>query len=381
MTSLNDALRRLIDWFDRAALPLWAKAGYDAARGGFYESLDFSGAPVAEAPRRVRVQARQVHVFAVAAAEKRHPDAERLARAGFAWLREKACPEGGARGCVHLLDADGRVLDSRRDLYDQAFLLLACASMRAAFADAEAESLAGRVMAFLDRDLAAPAGGWAEDDRGSLPRRQNPHMHLFEAFLALYGATGEAGWLDRAGAVHALFETRFFNAAEGTLREFFTQSLEPAAGEAGAVIEPGHMAEWVALLARYETAGGVETRAARRALFEAAARLGAIAPRGFLADRIVLGAAAQDAAARLWPQTEYLKACLALARDGDAAAAARAAALIEALFDTYLAEPVAGLWRDRFDGEGKPAAADAPASILYHLFDAVREAEGFLKEG
>ena len=49
------------------SLPLWAREGWDSSRGGFVERLDPQGRADEFAPRRVRVQARQIYCFAKAA--------------------------------------------------------------------------------------------------------------------------------------------------------------------------------------------------------------------------------------------------------------------------------------------------------------------------
>ena len=49
------------------SLPLWSGEGWDAAAGGFVENLDIEGRAERAAPRRVRVQARQIYCFAKAA--------------------------------------------------------------------------------------------------------------------------------------------------------------------------------------------------------------------------------------------------------------------------------------------------------------------------
>src|SRR3546814_13925869 len=64
------------------------------------------------------------------------------------------------------------------------------------------------------------------------------HMHLLEACLALHEATKETAYLDRAGLLLDLFRDRFL--VTGSLREFFTDDLRPAPGDAGRIVEPGH---------------------------------------------------------------------------------------------------------------------------------------------
>ncbi|MEQ1931581.1 MAG: AGE family epimerase/isomerase [Parvularculaceae bacterium] len=376
-SGLEAELQRFIAWFWEACLPHWAERGANAD-GGFFESLDFDGRPRLDEPRRVRVQSRQIHVFATAARLGRHPRARMLAEGGLDYVRRFASPEDGRRGCVHLLAPDGAILDDRRDLYDQAFLMLACASSAGAFLYEPALALAARTLAFLEAEMKAPGGGYFEDDKATRPRRQNPHMHLFEAMLALYAATGDAEFLGRAAALKAVLQVRFLDARAGALREFFTDDLSAPDPARGDIVEPGHMAEWVWLLESYRSLSGGEVGQEQRLLYRRARELGE-GKAGFLVNSTVLGAEPRGRR-RLWPQTEYLKASLVMARRGETGAAERAERLVGALFASYLDRPLAGLWCDEFDGQGLPIAGAVPASIVYHLMEAALEAEKHLKE-
>lgn len=368
MTRLNAQIDRLEDWYVTKALPLWARAGVDPS-GGFYESLDFGGRPIAGQKRRVRVQSRQVHTFTDAARRGWLAGGEAIAARGFQRLVETACPDRGARGCVHMIDDAGAVIDQKRDLYDQAFLLLASAA-RLAAGDTGARAIAERTVAFLDSELASPHGGFLEDDRASLPRRQNPHMHLFEAMMALYSASGDPAYLARARSIESLFNSRFLDRNSNVLREFFAEdwSVDAKTGER---IQPGHMMEWVFLLDRFEALSGEDRSDDKRLLFAAASAMIANGDAPFLPNSLLCGAAVSRGARRLWPQTEALRAALVMARDGDMAAADYAATLIDALFSSYLDQETPGLWRDEFDAGGRLIAKDVPASILYHLHEAV----------
>lgn len=361
------AIDRLQDWHVHFALPLWARAGVDP-NGGFYESLDFSGRSV-RGPRRVRVQSRQIHTFSDAAKRGWLPEGEKIAAAGFARLIESACPNEATRGCVHLIGDDGAILDAMRDLYDQAFLLLACASRLAAGAEG-ARKIAERTLRFIERELTSPHGGYEESDRGGEPRRQNPHMHLFEAAMALYSASRDPSHLSLARAIERLFASRFLDRNAGVLREFFADdwSLDPVKGD---LIEPGHMMEWIYLLDRFEMLTGEDRSREKRLLYRSARAM--IAPKDppFLPNSVELGAAPARQSRRLWPQTESLRASLVMARNGDDAAREHAETMIAALFDTYLDAEPPGLWRDEYDAKGGVVAKAVPASILYHLHEAV----------
>lgn len=367
---------RLRDWYVNDALPLWLDRGYDYEHGGFYETLDFDGRPITQQPRRVRVQARQIYTFTKAALTGWLSAGEALAEKAFGYYIDKACPDEGARGCVHLLSDRGEILDNRRDLYDQAFLLLACAA-RIRAGDDRARALADRTIDFLDRELGSLHGGWRESNAGERPRRQNPHMHLFEAFMVLYDATGDQTFRGFADQIHALFMEHFFDEERGVLIEFFNEDLTPASAPKGHEIEPGHMMEWVWLLDRYERQGGASDTRIMETLFTRAIDLGADEQR-FLADNISLGGELNGGTRRSWPQTEFIKAALVMSQRGNDGASDHAARVIDKLFDTYLNQPVAGLWCDQYDAAGKCLVKDVPASILYHWHEAAVQATAYL---
>lgn len=379
MGDASPSFQRLLSWYTEDVLPFWATRAWDDSRGGFYEALAFDGTPSVNRPRRVRVQARQIYTFTKAALAGWLPDGENIAAKGFDVFLKTACPDDGARGCAHYLDDDGTIIDDRRDLYDQAFLLLACSARWTAARDDRARALAGRTLEFLERELSSPHGGWRESDRNEFPRRQNPHMHLFEAFIAWAQASDDTRYADLAKSVRELFERVFFDPAQSVLLEFFEEDFSPAAGDAGRRIEPGHMMEWVWLLGRYDDVFNADSSAYMPPLYSNAKKLGQDTA-GFLADSVVLGADPKGGR-RLWPQTEYLKAAIIRARRGGIGFAKEAADLIDRLFETYFKNETAGLWCDQFNLAGQPIAKDAPASMLYHIHEAVEEVATFVKQG
>ena len=79
-----------------------------------------------------------------------------------------------------------------------------------------------------------------------------------------------------------------------------------------------------------------------------------------------------DGSARLWPQTERLKAAALAARiTGDAKYFARPRRPPTA--QALLATPIPGLWYDRIGVDGRIVYEPAPASTFYHLVVAVAE--------
>ena len=358
MTALRDTATRVGRWLNEIAWPLWIARGIDRD-GLFFEQLDFAGRPDLTSCRRIRVQGRQLFAFAQALAAGHEAAREPLAR-GLATVEARCWGPDGKPGWIHVLTPDGEPLDTLRDTYDHAFMLFGlAAASRVGFPQALA--LAERTVAFLDASLADPrAGGYLEGLPSSLPRRSNPHMHLMEAMLALHEATGKPDWLERANRIAALFETRFFDHAAGTLGEYFTRDLVLAAGQSGQSVEPGHHFEWSWLLHRLADAGGRNYRAQANALYDFALRHG-IGASGFAIDECVKSGRQLRLTRRTWPQTELIKAHLANGAYDDAAR------VTNMLLDTYLATRVHGLWIDQFDANGEPRSEVVPASTLYHL--------------
>ena len=359
-------------WLD-AAVPFWLTRGVDRTKGGFFEALSLDGMPLDTLPKRLRVQARQIYVSCHAALLGFSPDALAAAQAGYGFMTRHGWHEEG--GWIHLFDPTGAVIDSKRDAYDHAFALLALSWYYRATGDGGALDWIERTLAFIDRDLVHPAGGFLESipaEGPAAPRRQNPHMHLFEAMLSLYAATGDRQFLDRATQLWALFKEHFFDAERGILLEYYDADWKPLAGEQ-AMVEPGHHCEWVWLLDKFERLTGESTRAERRGLLDFAMRHGPDPASGLLMDELHPDGRSRLTTMRSWPQCEALKAQLTRLEDGQGSAAADARHFANGLLTRYLAIEPVGIWQDRFDAAGKGLTPQVPASTLYHVFLAFAE--------
>lgn len=366
-------LDRLTAWCVGQALPLWCETGFDAVGGHFVEGLTLAGAPETAGRLRVRTAARQIYVYAHAGALGLGP-ADGLQTAQRAFERLHACAWLGPErpGYARVIDRrDGTVVDPVRDLYDQACVLLALAWLLRATGEGRYRDRADDLLAAIDADLAAPAGGWAEDDRGTLPRRQNPHMHMFEALLALCEASGRTEDRARLERLHALFAGRFVG-RDGILCEHFGPRWEKGPRHGSDRLDPGHMAEWVWLLRCRDVLTGSDSGADGARLLEAALSLGRDGAGPFLLDAVDRQGTPLEPTRRLWPQAELIKARLARFDATGKARHLRAAdGLAEALLSSYLADTPPGTWRDRFATDGRMVATSIPASSNYHLWTAV----------
>ncbi len=369
---LRTAAMALHGWMTGAALPLWCSTGYGSPGAGFAEQLDPDGRPVFTDRRSTLIQARQVYVYAHAAVLGwgRGLPAAREAL-GFL-LRHAWRDEGGwARSLRH----DGEVLDPNLDLYDNAFMLLALAWIARATDDATPIAWAHRTLDAIEGQLRAgntPGFLNSAPDRPG-PRLQNPHMHLLEAALALHDASGAARFADLARSLVRLFTERLFDPATGTLAEFYGPAWqrlpEPYPGRQ---IWPGHQFEWAWLLHQAWSRTGLDAREQAEALVTFAERHGVEPESGLVRYAVSEEGVPIDPSLRLWPQTEALKAELALVEHAGRSPA-RAARLVRTLLALHLARTPPGSWTERYDAERRLVAGSIPAEMLYHLFVAYAE--------
>ena len=371
--ALKSQARALKDWLIEASLPFWAENSIDK-QGGFYEDLHLDRRANKNAVRRVRVQSRQIFVYAQAARLGWY-DGAKVADTTYKFLERYGYRQDGtlnaAAGYAHRIGPDYAVVDAARDFYDHAFHLLGAATL-SALPDAEyaqaAQSRCSEILGFVDVELEADNAGWLEGKPAVQPRRQNPHMHYLEASMALYQVTGDLRHLGPAHEVYRLFEHHFFDKQNTVVSEFFKQDWSLAEGDMGQTAEPGHAAEWVWLLGQYERLTGTSTDRYARALYEKAFIGNPI----FLNDEEDKHGRPRRATKRLWVQTEVIRAHLAMMERGYEGADDNAARAIEAFREHYVNDD--GTWVDQLSAEGSPCAATIPVSTHYHIMGMVTEA-------
>jgi mannose/cellobiose epimerase-like protein (N-acyl-D-glucosamine 2-epimerase family) len=371
----------LSHWLFDKTLPYWRAHAIDHGLGGFHEKLDSALLPASENGKRIMVQGRQIFVFSQAYLQNHDPADLNAARAGFEFLKTYGLHGDG--GWRHKVDPGGAPLDDNRDLYDQAFILFAMAWYGRASGSAAALDFADFTIDFLNARMAHPKGGYvnalsdstasrqAPESRGA-SRLQNPHMHLLEAFLALYETTNDDRWLDHAKRIIALFKGRFI--VDGTLREYFSDDWTPQDGDVGLITEPGHHFEWVWLLHKFaRLANDPFVLREAESLYRFANSHGVDERSGGVFDEVSASGSVLQKSRRLWPQTEVLKAHAALLKAGDDTAATRLEAALQALLRNHLYGASQGGWREHLDENDSPLRTDMPASSLYHLSMAVAE--------
>jgi mannose/cellobiose epimerase-like protein (N-acyl-D-glucosamine 2-epimerase family) len=359
-------------WAIETALPLWSNAGYDAKRGGFQERLHPDGTPDLDAPRRLLVQARQIYCYALAADLGWFPQGRKLATDAAAFVLEKYRSPDGKPGFVFSLQPDNAVADPLRDSYVHQFVLLALSWVARVSGDAQLRAALDDTLAFVDTHLTAPDGSFVEGIPAQGPRRQNPHMHGFEAMLAMHEALKHPQGLPRAARLRAMMEDKFYDPQTRTLAEYYDDDWKPLGGDLDSV-EPGHQVEWAWLIRKHDRLAGLSPSPLASTLLKTALRYRDPAT-GLLLEEVDRKGTIRKNNLRIWPQTELPKAWTVEAELRVPGAADNAAAAMQACARYFLDTPFIGGWTEIFDAELRPVTVTMPATALYHVLGMIAEA-------
>lgn len=228
-------------------------------KGGFYD-LDDQGRPLDAAGqvRGIHTAARAVHCFAIGTLLGR-PSAADLVDHGmdYLWNHHRDRKNGGY---VWSLDDNGPV-DSTKQGYGHAFVLLAASSAKAIGHPLADAMLADITEVLNTRFWEAKHGAIAEEFTadwqpldGGTYRGQNSNMHLTEALMAAFDATGERDYLAKAESIADRVIRRAAGPLGWRVAEHFSADWQldqdyyhPNEMFRPAGTTPGHWLEWARL--------------------------------------------------------------------------------------------------------------------------------------
>ncbi len=228
--------------------------------GGFFD-LDDAGRPIggANPTRGIHAAARMVHCFSIGYLLGR-PGAGDLIDHGLRYLWESH-RDSEHGGYFWQVNNDGPV-DAAKQGYGHAFVLLAAASAKVAghpLADPILDDITNVIQTrFWEPQHGAIAEeftrDWSPIDGGNY-RGQNSNMHLTEALMAAYEATGDAAYLQQAESIADLVIRRCAGSVGFRVAEHFDAQwridkdyYHPDEMFRPAGTTPGHWLEWARLL-------------------------------------------------------------------------------------------------------------------------------------
>jgi len=226
---------------EKNILPFWMRHAVDRDRGGFVGALS-DDLVIDHAPARGALLTSRI-LWTYAAAQRRCPDAALLAMARHAYtdlMGRFADREHG--GFFWSVDADGRPLERRKQVYGQAFAIYALTEYHRATGEREPLDAAIAVFHLLEKHardrrhggyLEAYAQDWSSiaDMRLSAvdlnePKSQNTHLHVMEAYTNLMRVWPDATLREAQAALLGTMLTRILDARTHHLGLFFSAAWE-----------------------------------------------------------------------------------------------------------------------------------------------------------
>ncbi len=369
---LDELKRRARSWLFEEALPWWAANTWDEANGGIVEAFDFDGRDAVLPIKRTRVACRQIYVFSHA-----HilgwPHGLDVAARCINHLTDQMWA-GPERGFPKLTTRTGDIADATIDLYDHAFALFGFAWHARATGSQHSIDWTYRTLDFIENQLRHPTQpGFVHQLPRAQGRLQNPHMHLTEACLSAFEATGDNRFRAVARELVDLLCDHFFDSSSGALHETFSDDLQRINCPDGGIVEPGHQFEWSWILNAMRGHLARDVTGEIRMLHEFAERWGVDRDSGAVRDAIRTDGTQIAGGSRTWPNAERLRSAIALNDLDRVDVEPIIRQTMKVLFGRYLATDRPGLWCDAFDDAGRPTATNVPTSTLYHIFGAFAE--------
>lgn len=240
-------------------LPFWLEHTRDRERGGFFGEISNGNAVKKDAPRGALLTSRILWTFSAAYRRYHEPEYLEMARWAYTDLVTRFRDEEQG-GLFWTVTADGRPLDTRKQIYGQVFGVYSLAEFFRATGEQEALDRAVEIYRLIEKHARdREHGGYFEafsrewqrrDDLqrsamgGSAPKSQNTHLHIMEAYTNLLRAWPDPQLRRDHAALIELMMTRVVNPANRHLHLFLAADWAPRSDD----ISYGHDIEFSWLL-------------------------------------------------------------------------------------------------------------------------------------
>lgn len=228
--------------------------------GGYYNEYRDDGFITDRSTQHIVSTTRFIFNFSLAAGLFARPDFKAAAEHGLKHLSETHLDKQHG-GYIWILNG-GTPLDATKHCYGHAFVLLAYASgLKTGIAGMREK--VEETYALLEERFWEPAHQLYKDEISrdwktvSLYRGQNANMHMTEAMIAAYEATGDVKYLDRAETLARRICVELAAKAQGVVWEHYDENWSvnweynkdnPKHLFRPYGYQPGHMTEWTKLL-------------------------------------------------------------------------------------------------------------------------------------
>jgi len=227
------------DQLFESILPFWLTHGIDHEQGGFIGRARRDGARVPDAPKGLVLNARLLWTFAAVYRTRRDDVYLRTARRAYEALdRDFRDPVHG--GYYWMLDAAGKPIDDRKELYGNAFVVYALAEYHQATGDEAArqrlvdlfdciehharDSRQGGYFETFSRDWTPAATSSLAHGVDGGVKTMNTHLHLLEAYTNLVHAVRDERTTGALRHLLEVFDEHIYDGRDHYCKLFFDRS-------------------------------------------------------------------------------------------------------------------------------------------------------------
>lgn len=189
-----EAIAKRLDTLSTELFEFWRVHGPDPAYGGFYGSLDRTGRKKPPTNKGLVQQARHLYSMSLWYERRgRAPEVKALADDLYAFLTKSFTDADGE--LVFMVDETGKPIERKKVLYANAFGIYALSTYGRVFGVKDAVARALGVFRSIDRRAHdATHGGYDQTNDPAwlspgAAKETNTHLHLMEAFAALFEAS------------------------------------------------------------------------------------------------------------------------------------------------------------------------------------------------
>lgn len=269
-----EAIRLRLDALAHDAFAFWQSRGPDPKYGGFYGTLDRHGKPVAPSDKGCIQQARHLWSFSMWYARREKTSEVRAIADNVYHFFVEHFRDPNDGEFFYKVSEEGQPLEKKKPLYAQSFAIYGLSQYAESFGSEEAKQLALACFQSIDRRAHdAEFGGYDQTDdpfyfTPGTQKQTNTHIHLLEAFTALYRATHDPTVRARLAEMAKLTATRVVQ-AQGYARQEFKRDFTPFGVTEASY---GHDIETSWLL--FDALQALEPDPASKPFYEIAQRLG-----------------------------------------------------------------------------------------------------------
>ncbi|MBE0668345.1 MAG: AGE family epimerase/isomerase, partial [Bacteroidales bacterium] len=219
-------------------LPFWISMMPDNLNGGFYGRIDGENNIIADAPKGAILNARILWTFSAAYEALKEPTYLNTAnRAGNYILSNFFDEENG--GTYWSLESDGTPLDTKKQIYSQAFFIFALSQYYRATGNQESLDRAIELFHIIedhsfdnehDGYLEAFDRGWHEiadlrlsEKDANEKKTMNTHLHILEAYTTLFRVWPDEKLGRQLRNMVMIFTDRIVDSRSGHLNLFFDE--------------------------------------------------------------------------------------------------------------------------------------------------------------